>query len=62
MARLSLRLTILSRFNMSLGNALEILKDHVFRIGHLGDFGDLQLLGTLSAMAVGLQAAGVPHR
>ena len=39
----ALRATILEKYNMSLGNGLGILKDRVFRIGHLGDFGDLQL-------------------
>ena len=57
-----LRAMILERFNMSLGNGLGILKDRVFRIGHLGDFGDLQLLGTLGGVEMGLRAAGVPHR
>jgi len=58
----ALRAAILSRFNMSLGNGLGILKDRVFRIGHLGDFGDLQLLGTLGGVEMGLRVAGVPHR
>lgn len=57
----ALRATILERFNMSLGNGLGILKDRVFRIGHLGDFGDLQLVGTLGGVEMGLHAAGVPH-
>ncbi len=58
----ALRAVILERFNMSLGNGLGILKDRVFRIGHLGDFGDLQLIGTLGGVEMGLRAAGVPHR
>jgi alanine-glyoxylate transaminase / serine-glyoxylate transaminase / serine-pyruvate transaminase len=57
-----LRAVILDKFNMSLGNGLGILKDRVFRIGHLGDFGDLQLLGTLGGVEMGLRAAGVPHK
>ena len=57
-----LRAIILEKFNMSLGNGLGILKDRVFRIGHLGDFGDLQLIGTLGGVEMGLRAAGVPHR
>jgi len=32
----------------------------VFRIGHLGDFNDLMLAGTLSGVEMGLAAAGVP--
>jgi alanine-glyoxylate transaminase/serine-glyoxylate transaminase/serine-pyruvate transaminase len=46
---------------MSLGNGLGPLKDRVFRIGHLGDFSDLQLIGTLGGVELGLRAAGVPH-
>jgi alanine-glyoxylate transaminase/serine-glyoxylate transaminase/serine-pyruvate transaminase len=57
-----LRAVILEKFNMSLGNGLGILKDHVFRIGHLGDLGDLQLLGTLGGVEMGLRLAGVPHK
>jgi alanine-glyoxylate transaminase/serine-glyoxylate transaminase/serine-pyruvate transaminase len=57
-----LRALILERFNMSLGNGLGRLKDRVFRIGHLGDFNDLALMGTLSGVEMGLRLAGVPHR
>jgi alanine-glyoxylate transaminase/serine-glyoxylate transaminase/serine-pyruvate transaminase len=32
-----------------------------FRIGHLGDFNDLMLAGTLSGVEMGLTLAGVPH-
>ena len=56
-----LRATILERFNMSLGNGLGQLNDRVFRIGHLGDYGDLSLVGTLGGVEMGLRAAGVPH-
>ncbi len=58
----ALRATILERFNMSLGNGLGQLNDRVFRIGHLGDYGDLSLVGTLGGVEMGLRAAGVPHR
>src|SRR5690349_24407595 len=58
----ALRALILQRFNMSLGNGLGPLQDRVFRIGHLGDFSDLQLIGTLGGVEMGLRAAGVPHR
>jgi alanine-glyoxylate transaminase / serine-glyoxylate transaminase / serine-pyruvate transaminase len=57
----ALRATILERFNMSLGNGLGRLNDRVFRIGHLGDFGPLSLVGTLGGVEMGLRAAGVPH-
>ena len=58
----ALRALILRRFNMSLGNGLGILKDRVFRIGHLGDINDLTLVGTLGGVEMGLKLAGVPHR
>src|SRR5204862_994162 len=45
---------------MSLGSGLGKLKGKVFRIGHLGDFNDLMLAGTLSGVEMGLAAAGVP--
>jgi len=56
----SLRALILRRFDMSLGNGLGILKDKVFRIGHLGDFNDLTLIGALSGVEMGLKLAKVP--
>lgn len=56
----ALRTLILRRFNMSLGNGLGILKDRVFRIGHLGDFNDLSLMGALAGVEMGLKLAGVP--
>jgi alanine-glyoxylate transaminase/serine-glyoxylate transaminase/serine-pyruvate transaminase len=56
------RKLVLERFNMSLGTGLSKLAGRVFRIGHLGDFNDLTLLGTLGGVEMGLQAAGVPHR
>jgi len=34
----------------------------VFRIGHLGDFNDLMLAGTLAGVEMGLELAGIPHR
>ncbi len=57
----ALRKTILETFDMSLGNGLGRLADSVFRIGHLGDFNDLMLAGTLSGIEMGLDLAGVPH-
>src|SRR5438552_55845 len=56
-----LRKIILENFNMSLGNGLGRLQRKVFRIGHLGDFNDLMLAGTLSGVEMGLALAGVPH-
>jgi len=57
-----LRRLVLERFNMSLGTGLGKLAGWVFRIGHLGDFNDLSLIGTLGGVEMGLVAAGVPHR
>jgi alanine-glyoxylate transaminase/serine-glyoxylate transaminase/serine-pyruvate transaminase len=57
-----LRSIILERFDMSLGTGLGKLKGKVFRIGHLGHFNDLMLMGTLSGVEMGLQLAGVPHK
>ena len=56
------RKVVLERFNMSLGNGLSKLKGRVFRIGHLGDFNELMLAGTLAGVEMGLAAAGVPHQ
>jgi alanine-glyoxylate transaminase/serine-glyoxylate transaminase/serine-pyruvate transaminase len=56
-----LREVILERFDMSLGAGLTRLKGKIFRIGHLGDFNDLTLLGTLAGVEMGLACAGVPH-
>lgn len=56
-----LRRLILEKFNMSLGTGLAKLQGWVFRIGHLGDFNDLTLLGTLGGIEMGLAAAGIPH-
>lgn len=56
------RKTVLDHFDMSLGNGLGRLAGKVFRIGHLGDFNDLMLAGTLSGVEMGLKLAGVPHR
>ncbi len=57
-----LRTTILQHFDMSLGNGLSRLAGKVFRIGHLGDFNDLMLMGTLSGVEMGLSLAGIPHQ
>lgn len=57
-----LRATILDRFNMSLGNGLGQIEDIVFRIGHMGDLGDLQIAGALAGVEMGLRCAGIPHR
>ena len=56
------RTGVLKKFNMSLGNGLSRLAGKVFRIGHLGDFNDLMLLGTLSGVEMGLSFADIPHQ
>jgi alanine-glyoxylate transaminase/serine-glyoxylate transaminase/serine-pyruvate transaminase len=56
------RTIVLERFNMSLGAGLGKLKGKVFRIGHLGDFNDLMLAGTLGGVEMGLAAAEVPFK
>ena len=43
-------------------NGLAKLAGKVFRIGHLGDFNDLMLLGTLSGVEMGLSLANIPHQ
>jgi alanine-glyoxylate transaminase/serine-glyoxylate transaminase/serine-pyruvate transaminase len=53
---------VLERFDMSLGTGLSKIKGRVFRIGHLGHFNDLMLMGTLAGVEMGLALAGVPHR
>ena len=54
------RKVILGAFDMSLGTGLGKLAGKVFRIGHLGDFNDLTLMGTLAGVEMGLALAGVP--
>lgn len=56
-----LRRVILEHFDMSLGAGLSRLAGRVFRIGHLGDFNDLSLAGTLAGVEMGLHLAGTPH-
>jgi alanine-glyoxylate transaminase / serine-glyoxylate transaminase / serine-pyruvate transaminase len=56
------RKVVLDHFNMPLGTGLGRLQNKVFRIGHLGDFNDLMLAGTLSGVEMGLTLAGVPHQ
>jgi alanine-glyoxylate transaminase/serine-glyoxylate transaminase/serine-pyruvate transaminase len=58
----ALRRKILEKFNLSLGNGLGKLQGKVFRIGHMGDFNDLMLAGTLSGVEMGLALAGVPFK
>jgi len=54
------RKLVLEKFSLSLGNGLGKLAGKVFRIGHLGDFNDLMLAGTLSGIEMGLALAKIP--
>jgi len=55
------RKVALEQFNLSLGQGLGRVSGKVFRIGHLGDFNDLMLMGTISGVEMALAIAGVPH-
>ena len=61
-SEIAFRQIVLEHFNLSLGSGLTKLRDKVFRIGHLGDFNDLMLAGTLAGIEMGLALAGVPHQ
>jgi alanine-glyoxylate transaminase/serine-glyoxylate transaminase/serine-pyruvate transaminase len=56
------RKVVLDNFDMSLGTGLAKWKGKIFRIGHIGHFNDLMLMGTLSGVEMGLDLAKVPHR
>jgi alanine-glyoxylate transaminase / serine-glyoxylate transaminase / serine-pyruvate transaminase len=56
------RKVVLENFDMSLGTGLNKIKGKAFRIGHIGHFNDLMLMGTLSGIEMGLDLAHVPHR
>ncbi len=51
------RKVVLENFDMSLGTGLGKLKGKAFRIGHIGHFNDLMLMGTLSGVEMGLDLA-----
>ena len=61
-SEIAFRQVVLDHFNLSLGSGLTKLRDKVFRIGHLGDFNDLMLCGTLCGVEMGLELARVPHK
>ena len=52
----------IARALLTLGQGLGRISGKVFRIGHLGDFNDLTLAGTLAGVEMGLELAGVPHK
>jgi alanine-glyoxylate transaminase / serine-glyoxylate transaminase / serine-pyruvate transaminase len=53
-----LRRVALERYDLSLGAGLGKLAGNVFRIGHLGDFNDLMLAGTLGGVEMSLLRLG----
>jgi len=59
-SEIAFRKVALERFDISLGSGLGKIADKVFRIGHLGDFNDLTLMGTLAGVEMSLELAGVP--
>ena len=61
-SEVAFRKVVLDNFNMSLGSGLGKIADKVFRIGHIGDFNDLTLMGTLAGVEMGLALAKVPHK
>ncbi len=56
------RRIVMDRLNLSLGAGLGRLKGRAFRIGHLGDFNELMLMGTICGVEMGLSLAGVPFK
>ena len=55
----AVRAVALERFDLSLGAGLGRLAGKMFRIGHLGDLGDLTLLGAIGGVEMSLTQAGV---
>ncbi|MBC8338191.1 MAG: aminotransferase class V-fold PLP-dependent enzyme [Alphaproteobacteria bacterium] len=55
------RKVVLDNFDMSLGSGLGRVAGKVFRIGHLGDFNDLTLGGTLVGVEMGLRLFGLDN-
>ena len=49
----------LQNFNVCVGSGLGKLSKKAFRIGHLGDFNDLMLTGTLTGVEMALDLSGV---
>ena len=56
----ALRRLAADRLNLSLGAGLGQLKGRAFRIGHLGEFNELMLGGTLFGVELALAMSGVP--
>ena len=58
----ALRKIAAERFSLSLGAGLGKLKGRAFRIGHIGDFNDLMLMGTLAGVEMSLMIAGAAFK
>ena len=58
----NLRKIIYDNYDMSLGTGLNKVKGKEFRIGHMGDFNDLMLAGTLAGVEMGLKQSGIPFK
>ena len=56
-----IRKIILEKFNTSLGTGLGKWSGRIIRIGHLGDFNDPMLLGTLSSVEMGLSLGEIDY-
>ena len=52
---------VLKEYDMCLGIGLGKVKGKIFRIGHLGDFNDLMLAGTLAGLEMGFSLAEIPY-
>ncbi len=55
------RAAALDKFNVSLGGGLGPLQGRVFRIGHMGDLNEPMILGSLAAIEMAMELAGMPH-
>lgn len=58
----TMRAVVRERFGVALGNGLGSLAGKVFRIGHLGDYNETMLCGTLGAIEMGLRMSQIPLR
>ncbi len=56
------RAAALQGWDISLGAGLGKLQGRIFRVGHLGDFNDLMLMGTLAGVELGSVPRGFPSQ
>ncbi len=50
-----------ARLNVCFGGDLGLMRDRIFRIGHMGDLNEAMLLGMLGAAELAMHQAGIPH-